>query len=150
MDMKIVTCDSIRVVGLEIFTTQNTNNREAAGLWKRADSLDLEHRIRHRVNPDVHLGIIADWSTDEPYSFVLAAEVSEFTEVPKECISRTYPGGRYLSLALPGRMPNVDEGSAWPLIFEWLEENGERWSGRFNIRFYNDATQKAEMILPLL
>ena len=142
MEPKIISKKSFNVVGLEMQTTTKTLQSDAAQIWDKASSLDLDNEVQRRVDQNLSLAIIRNWSETKPVSYFLGAEVEQIENVPPECVSQIVDDATYAVFDLIGKGANITE--PWPEIMEWLVSENYEWILPMNFREYNDATQGVE------
>lgn len=147
MEPTIVKKENFLVVGLEIQTTAKTLSADIAQIFAKAVQLDLDNKIQGRVDTNLSLAFIRNWSDTEPFSFFLGAEVTHLNDLPPECTSQKVDAAAYAVFNLIGKGSNLAE--PWPEINAWLESSGEEWVIPMNFREYNDATQGGRIFVPI-
>jgi len=147
MEPKIVRREGFVVVGLEIQTTAETLSADIAGTFAQAMQLDLDHRIHGRVDMNLSLAFIRNWSDTNPFSYFLGAEVTQVENIPPFCISQNVGAATYAVFDLVGSGPNLAE--PWPEIYAWFESSNEEWVLPMNFREYNDTTQGGRLFVPI-
>ena len=67
MEPKIIERENFLVVGLEIQTTAKTLQADIDQVWDKALRLDLDNAIQQRVDKNLSLAFIRNWSDIEPF-----------------------------------------------------------------------------------
>ena len=145
MEPKIIRKKSFHVVGLEMITTARKLEEDSTKIWNEAG--DLEHLIHHRVNKDLTLVFIHNWSEVEPFTYLLCAEVKRTENVPSGCIERIIDDATYAVFDLIGTGSNITE--PWPEIFSWFESSEHDWVIPMNFREYDETTHGARIYIPI-
>lgn len=147
MEVKIVELPPLKVVGVEIMAAGADAQTEMDAVWEEAGRLELSERITNRVEPDVTLAFISNWSETEPFTFLLAVEVSEPGELSQRCVFREFQSAAYAVFEMPGLMPNVTE--PWPDIEAWFKRRGRLWTRPMNFRRFDERTGRGELFMPI-
>lgn len=147
MEPEIINKKSFNVVGLEIQTTASTLLADTTGLFDKAGRLDLDNQIQNRVNRNLSLAFIRNWSDTEPFSYFLGAEVTEVEQVPADCVSQNVATATYAVFDLNGSGSNISE--PWPEIYAWLESSKEKWVMPMNFREYDESTEGGRIYVPI-
>jgi predicted transcriptional regulator YdeE len=147
MEPKIIKKKDFLVVGLEIQTTAKTLQSDIDQVWDKALSLDLDSEIQDRVDKNLSLAFIRNWSEVEPFSYFLGAEVEQIESVPPDCVSQKIAEATYAVFNLVGQGSNVIE--PWPEITAWFESSVHEWVIPMNFREYDDATQGGRIFVPI-
>lgn len=147
MNPTIIKKNSFTVVGLEIQTNAKTLAADTARTFDRAGRLDLDNQIHNRVDSNLSLAFIRNWSDTEPFSYFLGAEVSQVENALPECVVQNVGAATYAVFDLIGTGSNVIE--PWPEIFEWFESSKEEWVIPMNFREYDDATHGGKLYIPI-
>ena len=147
MEPTIVRKENFIVVGLETQATAKTLSADIAQIFEKAMQLDLDNQICDRVDMNLSLAFIRNWSDTEPFSFFLGAEVTRVKDMPPECKSQSVDAATYAVFDLIGKGSNLVE--PWPEINAWLESSGEEWVIPMNFREYDDATQGGRIFVPI-
>ena len=145
MNPEIVEHYELMVVGLERMSTNQTLTTDMQLLSDEGDRLELESRIANRLNPNVVLSLLWEWSADKPFPLMVAVEVERCEIVLEMCASYTFSAADLSVFPMVGTQPNLYE--PWPEIFEWFKRRGNTFSSTIR-RYYGD-TNTGDIMIPV-
>jgi predicted transcriptional regulator YdeE len=145
MNPEIIENYDLMLVGLERMTTNQSLTTDMKSLSDEGDRLELESRIANRLNPNVVLSLLWDWSASEPFPLMAAVEVESCGNVPEMCTSYTFSATNFAVFRMVGTQPNLNE--PWPEIFDWFKRRGNTFSSTIR-RYYGD-TNTGDIMIPV-
>lgn len=147
MEPKIIRKGAFTVVGIDAMVSAKTLQSDIAKIWGAAAELDLDNVIQHRVDMNLSLAFIRNWSDIDPLSYFLGAEVTDLENLPQGCISQSIADSTYAVFDMLGSGSGLTE--PWPEIYNWFESSEHEWVVPMNFREYDDATQGGRLFIPI-
>lgn len=113
------TKDSIKVIGIQIRTT-NENNQQAKDipkLWSRFQEENLFDKIPNKKSSEL-IGLYFDYESDytKPYNYMICCEVTSLENIPEGLVSKIVPTSDYTIFKAEGKFPDCIE-KAWEKIW---------------------------------
>ena len=98
--MTVEGIEKFRVVGIAARTShriENSTKAKIPGLWKRFFSERVLEKIPNKVESNKVYAVYTEYESDEygRYTFILGAEVSEFSNIPEGLIGKTIKQSNY-------------------------------------------------------
>ncbi len=146
MNPQIIEHYELLVVGIETTTTAATFAADMRSQGELADQLELESKIKHRVDPDAYLVLLWNWSSDGEFPLMTAVEVTSDEGQPGECVVQRLPACDFAVFSMSGLVPDLAE--PWPEILAWYPLDLEGL--RTTIRRYYQATGNGEILIPMV
>lgn len=150
MEPTIVECPEIKVVGVEIRTTNRDETQpskaQIPGLWGRFLGERLAERIPNQRERGVLLATYTRYESDHtgPYSLILGAEVTTLDDVPEGMVGLTVHAARYLVFAAQGKMPEAIF-MTWSLIWGYFSDTS-RYQRAFTADFERHDTENPSRV----
>ena len=140
LQAEILEKEEIKLVGFSI-VDRLTNIIETGVVAKLRENLtnrlnEVENRSRNgiylvQIYPDGH------WDPTVPFTNIVAAEVSEFTNIPSDMMNHVVPAGRYVKFVHNGPESQIVE--TYGLTRGWYEKNGvEKPRPFFDMEYWSD------------
>jgi len=138
MDQATVEMDEIRIVGIQVRTSNEAEKDSSTalipGLWKRFYQEHVLETIPG-VKPGFLYEAYLDYESDHTgeYSVVLGAEVAADADVPSGMVSINLPRSRYLVFDASGDLPQSVQ-KAWARVWSHFDSTDPRaraYSGDF-------------------
>ncbi|MBD3231637.1 AraC family transcriptional regulator [Candidatus Dependentiae bacterium] len=146
MLFKIATKNEIKVMGVELKTT-NQNNQAAIQIpqfWQKFYTQNIKDQIPNKIEDEI-LGLYIDYEGDftKPYSFVICCKVSCLENIPNGMVGKIIPASKYAVFSTKGKYPE-SLLKTWQNI--WTSNLDRTYTGDFEIYKQNlSATQNPEI-----
>lgn len=148
MDVKFVIKQEFKIVGMDILTTieENERDRSIPKLWDRY--IERESEIKNTVK-ESSMGlceVTAD--SEDEFTYICCKEVENFEEVPEGMVTRTVKTAKYAVFTHKGAVDNL--GETYDYIYrKWLPNSEyEIISDGYDFELYDerfDNTENSEL-----
>ena len=118
----------MKFIGLEAKTSSqaeaNKKTAQIPGLHHKFLKNSLEEKIPNRIDSELYFALYTNYESDHTgtYSAILAAEVSDLSDVPEGMVAIDIPTAQYLVFTVKGSMPNALTRT-WKEILNYFASN---------------------------
>jgi predicted transcriptional regulator YdeE len=142
-DIKIVTSEAFRVIGIEARTSnarEMTDNGVIPKLWDELVREGVLTRIPNRTDSSV-IAVYTDYESDENglYTYVLGAKVRSTETIPQGMVAKQVPAGKYAVLTSDRGPVTEVVAKTWRRIWSLPQSNpGIRRSFKTDFEIYDE------------
>ena len=133
MKNEIINKDSIKIIGIELRTTNENNQavKDISQFWEKFYVENIKDRIPNKIDDEI-LGLYIDYEGDftKPYSLIICCKVSTFDEIPKGMVAKIIPAAKYVVFTAKGKMPGKLL-ETWQYV--WNSDLDRTYTGDFEI-----------------
>jgi len=106
MTQKIITRESLQIIGIKIKTSNQNAMQDIPQLWNRFYAEDIK-KIQNKLGEDV-FAIYTEYEGNytKPYSYILGCTVSSLDPIPDGMTGMTIPSAKYEIFIAKGKMPD--------------------------------------------
>ena len=122
MKYKIVTKEAFNVIGFELKTSTKDGNNfaEIPKFWQKIINDNLLETIPKMKNAAASLGICMDFEEGGKFSYLIASEVTDTTDVPAGMVAKEIPKAEYAVFTAVGEMPHSIQNVVKYIYGEWF------------------------------
>lgn len=138
MDAKIVKKDALKVIGMNVFTTQKENT--IPQLWSRFNP--VSGTIKNVTEANVALGLcphtdVKDFNEETEFEYIAGLVVSSFDDIPEGMMSYEVPAQRYAVFTHKGSIESL--GETYHAIYsDWFAKNDYEFSPGTEFELYDE------------
>lgn len=138
MDVKIVSKDALKIIGMKTVTTQKTNN--IPQLWDKFNQRWQE--VKNLAVADACVGVcpyvdMKGFDEDSEFSYIAGMIVDNFDHIPKGMVSLEVPPQKYAVVTHKGTLDNLKKTYQY-IYGKWLKESGNEFSPTAELEWYDE------------
>lgn len=142
MTQKIITKDTLHIIGIRIKTSNQTAMQDIPEIWNKFYTENVKNKIPNKIDEEV-FAIYTEYEGDytKPYTYILGCSVSSLDSIPNGMVGMTIPSARYEIFIAKGKMPDkVVE--TWQHI--WQPEIDAKRAYKTDFEIYGDKASDPE------
>ena len=138
MEAKIVSKDKIKVIGMNVITTQKNNT--IPQLWNKFNPVACS--IKNIAEPRIALGIcphtdLKDFNEETEFEYISGMIVTSFEEIPEGMMSYEVPAQRYAVFTHKGSLETLGE-TYHSIYTDWFAKNDYEFQPGAEFELYDE------------
>ncbi|MDZ4713259.1 MAG: GyrI-like domain-containing protein [bacterium] len=131
MDHQVVSLEEIKVIGIEMRTSNADGQEDFPLLMNRFYSENIMDKIPNKVSEEV-LWLYTEYESDytKPFTLVICCKVKDFSDIPEGMVSKTIPASKFAVFSVTGKMPD-ELIKTWHYI--WSSDLQRTYTGDFDL-----------------